>query len=360
MNEHQRQMLERLDESLGNNGDSPRSENDQDIFIEFLSPSQLRDYEPPEGVVLIGDNHIVRGSVFVIGGPPGVGKSRAAVALAEAGATGCEWFGLKVHCEFRTLIVQNENGRYRLKQEFSELDCEKLESYVRVSPPPPYGLCFDRLEFREQLCKQIDAFEPAVVLLDPWNAASRDDKSRGYLETFDAIRSVIPAGDAGPAIGIVAHTRKPQIGERASGRALLNLLAGSYVLGSVPRTVFIMQSASDSVSEDKVVWTCCKNNDGVLGPRSAWIRANGLFTPVVEFDWHAFDNPSPEKDLGITKGQVAAVFQDGRLKLPRAEAVKRLQEITQKGKTVCYDALKRGGKFDENLSEENGSLVWKE
>ena len=44
MNENQRRMLERLDESLGNNGDSPGSEKDDEIFIEFLSPSQLKDY----------------------------------------------------------------------------------------------------------------------------------------------------------------------------------------------------------------------------------------------------------------------------------------------------------------------------
>ena len=33
--------------------------------------------------VLVGDCHIVCGSAFVIGGAPGVGKSRASVALAE-------------------------------------------------------------------------------------------------------------------------------------------------------------------------------------------------------------------------------------------------------------------------------------
>jgi AAA domain len=261
------------------------------VFVEFLRPSELRDYQPPKGIVLVGDNHITRGSVFVIGGAPGVGKSRSAVALAEAGATGQEWFGLPIHCKFRTLIVQNENGRYRMKLEFSELDCEKMDEFVRVTPPPPYGLCFDRSEFRIQLSAQLSEFDPAIVIIDPWNAASRDDRSKGYLETFEAMRSVIPAGDEAPAIGIVAHTRKPQVGDRASGRALLNLLAGSYVLGSVPRCVFIMQAASDDVSDNRVVWTCCKNNDGELGKPSAWERCNGLFQPVHEFDWEAFNNP---------------------------------------------------------------------
>jgi len=300
-----------------------REDRSRPSVIEFLSPSELQSYQPPPGIVLVGDNHVTRGSVFVIGGAPGVGKSRASVALAEAGATGCEWFGFPVHSKFRTLIVQNENGRFRLKQEFSELSCETLDQYVRVTPPPPYGLCFDRSDFRDRLSAVIDDFAPGVIIIDPWNAASRDEKARSMLETFESIRSIIPAGDDGPAIGIVAHTRKPQTGERSSGRALLNLLAGSYVLGSVPRSVFIMQAASDDVTDNRVVWTCCKNNDGELGKRSVWERRNGLFTPVSDFDWDAFDFQAKDDRVdyrvvgeiveelngGATKAQIVAELE---------------------------------------------------
>jgi hypothetical protein len=116
---------------------------------------------------------------------------------------------------------------------------------------------------------------------------------RDYREAFDIVREVFGIGsEKGPSLGILAHTRKPIVGERANGRALLNLLAGSYVLGSIPRTVFVVQSASDDVNETQVVWTCCKNNDGILGPRSAWERRNGLFVPVKDFDWGEFDHPS--------------------------------------------------------------------
>src|SRR6188474_2744901 len=100
--------------------------------IVFLSPTEAQNYQPPDGAKLVGDCHIVKGATCVIGGAPGVGKSRASVALAVAGATGQNWFGLKVHRKFKTLIVQNENGRYRLKQEFSSLDCAQLDSFVRI------------------------------------------------------------------------------------------------------------------------------------------------------------------------------------------------------------------------------------
>src|SRR5438128_1552538 len=66
--------------------------------IKFYSPSELRSYVSQKDVELVGDCHVMRGETFVIGGEPGVGKSRASTALAVAGATpGSTWFGLTVH-----------------------------------------------------------------------------------------------------------------------------------------------------------------------------------------------------------------------------------------------------------------------
>jgi hypothetical protein len=328
-------------------------------LIEFKSPLQLKNFVAPLGMMLIGDCHIMRGSVFVIGGAPGVGKSRGSVALSEAGATGNEWFGLSVHRHFKTMIIQTENGLFRLSKEFSELDCDALENYVRICPPPPFGLCLAREDFRTQLSLAVRDFAPDVIILDPWNAAARDEKAREYLETFELIRSVLPTGDDAPAIGIVAHTRKPRADERATGRGLLNLLAGSYVLGSVPRTVFVMQAASDDTEDNRIVWTCCKNNDGELGARSAWERRNGLFAPVSEFDWDTFDNPSQNDRVTITPEDMATIFENGEKQLTRTEAVKALQALTEAGRTTCYNALKLDGRLAAHLSENHSLLSWK-
>ena len=46
-----------------------------------------------------------------------------------------------------------------------------------------------------------------MILLDPWNAAGRDEKARVYLVTFGLNCSVLPIGDDAPALRIVAHTR---------------------------------------------------------------------------------------------------------------------------------------------------------
>jgi hypothetical protein len=125
-------------------------------MIEFFTLSELSAFTPPEGLKLVGDYHIQRAAPFVIGGAPGVGKSRGAVALAIAGATVADWFGLKVHRPFKTMIVQAENVRVRLKNEFAGLDCATLDEFVRVCSPPPFGFAFDKLTFCDLLRREID------------------------------------------------------------------------------------------------------------------------------------------------------------------------------------------------------------
>ena len=163
---------------------------------------------------------------------------------------------------------------------------------------------------------------------------------------------MLPLGDDAPALGIVADTRKPKTDERASGRDLLKLLAGSYVLGSVPRTVFVMQAASDDTTDNRIVWTCCKNNDGELGERSAWERRNGLFAPVSELDWDTFDNSHKDERVTITADDLATVFESGQKQLTKSEAVKALRALTGAGRTACYDALRPDGRFANTFEKQ--------
>jgi hypothetical protein len=202
---------------------------------------------------------------------------------------------------------------------------------------------FDKVEFRDQLQMAIALHDPGVVFLDPWNAIARDDKAKDYHETFDIIREVIPAGDTSPAIGINAHTRKPALNERTNGRALLNLLAGSYVLASVPRTVWVLQHATDDVADRRVVCTCCKNNDGEPGNRSVWTCDNGLWSRVGGFDWQAWDSGEKESEFscenvaeilaknvsGLSQANLAAEIIKRGVK--RATAYRRIDKAEKSG-----------------------------
>ncbi len=331
--------LDELETELVESGNEPREPR-----IRVFTPSELRAYNPAQEPVLVGDNHVTRGEVFVIGGEPGVGKSRLGVSLAIGGATGRDWLGLKVRERFRTLILQTENGRYRLKNDFDEIGVGDLDDWIRISEPPPFGLTFSNPEFQADLTAIIADFKPHVVMLDPWNAAAKDDRQKDYAETFDIIRAILPKGDDKPALGIVAHTRKPGAGERRNGgTGLMHTLSGSYILTSVPRCIWLVVRGSEDETDDSVVVFNPKNSNGKNSPRSAWVRKNGLFEPLADFDWQQFDKP-PEDRKTIRPEHIKQALEC-KGTISKSKAVEALMAITDMKDSACYDAFKAGGKF---------------
>ena len=149
--------------------------------------------------------------------------------------------------------------------------------------------------------------------------------------------------------------RKPKNTEKPQGSELLNELLGSTKLISMARTAFVMQPASNDTEDNRVVWTCCKNNDGEKGPRSAWRRANGFFSHCLDFDWDEFENP-PKGNERITFDHVKSLFND-RLCATRSVLVEELIESTGCGKAAAYNALKTGGRFEKYLAEDQDSLI---
>ncbi len=137
-----------------NAGDLMRSLKDFELMIKHVTkgayrpklemkpPSYFRNWKEPEDFVLCGEAYVRRGGFHVLAGHPGTGKSRASVALAIAGATGKSWFDMPIrHC-FKTLIIQMENGVWRIKQELDDItrliDIE-LDEWMRITPPPKDG-----------------------------------------------------------------------------------------------------------------------------------------------------------------------------------------------------------------------------
>jgi hypothetical protein len=316
--------------------------------IRFFKPSELRDYEPENGAVLVGDSHILRGEVFVIGGEPGVGKSTAATELAICGATGSDWLGLVTHGRFKTLIIQNENGRYRLQQEYAARGFgSEIEESILVSEPPPYGMTLNHPEFLEDVKSTLESFLPDVVIFDPWNAAARDDKAADYSAAFDALRNMLPKGKERPALGIVAHTKKPQANEkRTGGSGLMHLLAGSYVLTSVPRAIFIMVRGGNDETDNSIVWFNPKNSNGPAAPRTAWEREPKGFTFLNDFDWKTFEGGEGGRKVIRLEHIQDALGKDS---WDRAAAVERLEKESACGKRACQKALAEKSQFASHL-----------
>ncbi len=311
-------------------------------FLHFFKPSELAAYQVPEDVPLIGDLHVYKGGIFVLGGASGVGKSFATSALAIAGATGTPWFGLPVHRRFKTMILQAENGLVRLSSEYRDhlKGCD-LDEWVKVSGDVDM-FAFESEDFCTEFRAEIEAFGPDVIVLDPWNRAARDSMEKDFRAAFDAILSCMATGDKRPALMIVAHTRKPRMGEKVNGRGLLNLLSGSLVLGSIPRAAFVLQAASDDTERKEFVFCCCKNNNGELGKATAWKREGVNFVgPLENFNWDEFNNGSTGggKNAKIEEHHLEEIFDHGRVWLSKAAAAKALQTLTGTGHSAIYAAL---------------------
>jgi hypothetical protein len=327
-------------------------------FLDLWTPSQCRRWEQPKDYVLAGDMHITRGDITVIGGVAGCGKSRAVVGLAIAGATGQAWMGYRLPSRFKTLIVQMENGPARLQDEFNDIAAatnENLDDYIRITPPPLYGVPLHDEAFRDELREHIAEFRPGILAFDPWNRITADEKARDYRETLDAILGVLPSNPADrPAIVIVAHCRKQGSGDgKKRGRDLLPELSGSLVIGSAARSVFIVEHASADPEDDRIVLTCAKNNNGPEGPPSAWHRRNGLFVPCEEFDFAEFYGGGQGGKVKITEDHIRAALETPRTK---TDAVKRLRDATRCGDSAAYAALADNGRFANLFDEAEGML----
>ena len=316
----------------------------------FYSPSELAAYEPPENVNLVGDFHLQRGGSTVLAGAPGVGKSFAVSRLAVAGATGEEWFGLKVHEQFKTLMIQGENSLSRLKKEFEPYDVALLDDWIKVSES---HVDFSSPDYVASVKKEIKSFDPDCIALDPWNHIATDDDIKSYNKAIKQIETLRRFGSKERLILIVAHTRKPKLDSKPSGRDLLHEISGSHKLGSYARAAFVMESIKDDNEKSLIRFTCCKNNNGALGAPTVWNFDKGSFTK--ESDVPAVG--SSKKRKGITKEHLKQALATP---VKKTTAVKSLQVTSGKSESSCYKVLQEGSPLFKYLVNDHGLLRFKD
>lgn len=334
--------------------------------FEFKPVDYFTQFQLPADAILVGDCHLTRGDITLIAGVPGCGKSRLLMSLAIAGAQGhgSTWMGLPVHAKFKTFILQAENGELRLKQELIDIEHQghDLREHLFVTPPPAQGLAFSDPAFCHELRTLLTRERPGIFAIDPWNRAVMDDKVRDFREILNAVQSCMPDGPDKPAIVIIHHLRKGNGGDaRKTGRDLLNEVSGSYVIGAACRSAFILEPASPAPEDNRVVFTCAKNNNGEMGKSTAWHRQNGLFAPCEDFDWKEWQEggAGSEKRLAIELDDLAHVFENGNKPLSKSAAVKALRELTEASPSSIYLALKTDGRFADHLSESGGFYTFK-
>ena len=320
-------------------------------LIPAYSIGEILDYKAPENLCLVGDYHIQRGAPTLLVGHPGCGKSRATLWLAVQGAKGeGSWFSHPVHHRFKTLILQSENGMNRLHNDLKTIpDIEQYEDSIRITAFDSYaGFQFDQPDFRDELGRLLQEFQPDLVVIDPWNHIARDNREADFQEAMAKLKECLGYAN-NPACVIVHHFRKPKDENKAHGRSQAFHAAGSYVLVSMARCVIGMNAASDDSEDPKVVVTVSKNNDGKHGPDSAWTRYAGWFEPVPDFDFDAYYKGHESKTPKVTLDHLKQIFEDGKKTLSKSEAAERIQCVAAVGRSTAYNYLNLNGIYADYL-----------
>jgi hypothetical protein len=126
----------------------------------------------------------------------------------------------------------------------------------------------------------------------------------------------------------------------------MHMLAGSYVITSVPRAIFVMVRGTANETDNAVVWVNPKNSNGPCAARTAWQRSPSGFLPIPDFNWKDFDGGKDGRKI-IRLEHLQEALGEGSLS--HAEAVKRLMAASECGERACQIALKPDGKFAANL-----------
>ena len=291
---------------------------DEKSPVVMMKASELVSFVPPSDMCLVGDTDITRGGALtILAGPPGCGKSTAADYLAIAGALGkgCTWLNRQVHSHFRTMVIQAENGKTRLKKLVGEIMTNfpqvKLDDYIRWTAPPDGGLPFGRPDFRRAIRQSASEFKPQVVVVDPWTAISMDTGASDVIDALALIRGCFASGDDAPAFVVVAHTRKT--GEKGvpKGRNMLHELSGSLALGGSARCVYMLHPFTDDITDNRVILCCVKLSDSDKAPaNSVWERKFGNLWSITEDDPNDFWDTDKNSGPQYTKEHLAKIFQD--------------------------------------------------
>lgn len=317
--------------------------------LTVLSAADLAAYVPDPSLCLVGDNEVTRGydGLVLIAGPGGAGKSLAALTLALAGARGCGlWMGRKVHRQFRTLILQAENGLVRIKKEFDAMRAAhpelKLEQWIFICSPPEGGLPFHRPEFRAAVREWVKKLQPDLIIIDPWSQVAAEDSAKDVVDKLAEIRSCWAAGEESPGLVIVAHTKKPRAEEVRKGRNLMFQVSGSVALVNTARTVYMLLPWSEDMDDDRIYWGCVKLNNGEQYPASVWRRRFGTF-----FEHDDQTNPTEwgedrQERTAISEAQLQDAFGDDE-ELTSGALVKRLAKLSGAAESTVWRAIGEQG-----------------
>jgi hypothetical protein len=327
--------------------------------IRLWDEESLAVWQPDPNTFLVGEAMLMRGDFAVLAGFQGIGKSRLTRTLARAGAIGKgSWMGLPVKRKFRTLILQTEDNLVRLKSEFDGLGAGK--AFVRCSEQIVLNIF--NAGWQDELRTVFAEWPFDILILDNWTDVAGRQEVSDAGAVFQAIMEIFPDPATRPLVLFLAHMRKPDKSRAWLPKKPWDLqheVAGTSALAGKARTMFALQGTKEAPDGDVITFNVIKCNNEKKPLPTAWLRANGEFRPVDDFDWDQYYAPLDDGDGGrkvVTAQHLAKVFADGPLK--RQDAVRAIVKLGFKEPTA-YKALSADGKFVDRMTfTKDGKIGW--
>ncbi len=317
----------------------------------------LVDFEPNMKDCLISrgedDAFIIREKkrFHIIAGYPGVGKSRIALNLALCGANQSKWLGYDTNSKFKTLYIQGENGRRRLKRDIKGHEDDLFSTVIFYDPDE--GIQFGSPKFRDNLRTFIVANDIGLVVFDTWTDIVPDLEYKHCRQAIKDVEAAMPEDpEKHPAIVVIAHLRKPHPkAVRKRGRSLKHELNGTQAFGARARFVMIVDHVNpDDKTDKRIVAICAKSSDTKDEPEGCFKMDSIKAEWIRDFDWSEYDQPGkPGAKPRYELSDIVELLEPGEA-VKSGEWKSRAKEVLGIGESRFYKYQKQA--VDEGLVEK--------
>ncbi|WP_027883494.1 AAA family ATPase [Meiothermus rufus] len=308
-------------------------------------------------VAWLWEGYIAAGTVSVLGGPAGAGKSTLTAALEVAVAAGVEFLeaptlqGEVWHLDFDT-DPRLQGPWYTKCAAGLGVGAEALGRIRYLEPSnPSQGLDLDRLAELEGLVR---ISPPALLVIDAWTSAffyADSKKAEHVAEVMGRLRQIAALG---PAVLLLDHTPKPVQGLTVLERGV----AGSYYKLGGARSAYLLQRVAPKLTGglDVLRLDCLKNNLAAIGEPLGIARH-------FERDSLRFEiTDLPEEEAAhapaLTRALRAVREVLGEGPLLRGELIRKVAERANVSERTIAEALRRlraAGEVEARESSGRGS-----
>ncbi len=330
----------------------------------LLTLSEMRNYEPPIGSLLVGDGVLELGEIALLYGPPGSFKGFAVGDLMACGARGQgRWLGHAVQARFASLWLNCENGPRRLRDQFRKLHLPpEAEQYIHVTDiPSVWNLADGRMA--AELRRVIVEKHIRLLVIDTVSNFMEDEFAKQFATFFASLNTIVAGLEIKPAILLIHHSRKPKESDKGA-RGLLNLISGHQTLQRRARSICYLGRVTDEFEEKRVaaVWLKVSNNGEAEGCKTALqLGADGSLEPIEHFDWSEWSGGSSgaaPREAKLREEHIREVFGGGKVWLEQKRAAERLMEVAGVGRSAAYAALKvMDGRFSHLLTRREDGMI---